>query len=189
MTATPPINRRPKKRANGPSATTRRWIVRGAVAALAGLMIGATGGVITVRTLEPGRANAVDSVQAVLDSLARGTIPEPTAIERQQETQRRADSVAQAAADSAAEAVPDVLLPVPDVIGLEEGPARDRMRDAGLLVGEVLFRASRSPAGTVLATTPPAGSLLAATTAITLYISDGRTPVDTSSTLPLHPVP
>ena len=40
-------------------------------------------GPATVRTLEPGRANAVDSVQAVLDSIARGTIPEPTAAERE----------------------------------------------------------------------------------------------------------
>jgi hypothetical protein len=154
-----------------------------------------TGGVTTVRTLEPGRANAVDSVQAApvicdaycesarnaLDSLARDTIPEPTAIESQQEAQPQADSAAQIA--------PEILLPVPDVSGLQEGPARDRMWDAGFLVGDVQFRANRSPAGTVLATTPPAGNLLAATTAITLYISDGRALVDTSSTLRLHPVP
>ena len=154
-----------------------------------------TGGVTTVRTLEPGPANAVDSVQAApvicdaycesarnaLDSLARDTIPEPTAIESQQEPQPQADSATQIA--------PDILLPVPDVAGLDAGQARDRMLGAGFLVGEVKFRANRSPAGTVLATTPPAGSLLAATTAITLYISDGLAPVDTSSTLRLHPVP
>ena len=52
----------------------QRWLMRGAIAAVAGLVIGGAGGVMTVRTLEPGRANAVDSVQAVLDSIARGTI-------------------------------------------------------------------------------------------------------------------
>jgi hypothetical protein len=145
--------------------------------------------VVTVRTLEPGRANAIDSVQAVLDSIARGTIPEPTAAERDQELQRQADSAAQVmpAADSAANR--DVLESVPDVVGLEEGPARERLLQAGLLVGEVQFSASSSPAGVVLATTPPAGSVLAASRTVSLVISDGRSPADTLFTPQLHPAP
>ena len=171
------------------SRTTRTWLIRGTVAAVTGVMIGGAGGVVTVRTLEPGRANAVDSVQAVLDSIARGTIPEPTAADRDQEVQRQADSASQAkqSADSAANA--DVLLPVPDVVGLEEGPARDKLLEAGLLVGDVQFRASSSPAGTVLAATPPAGSLLAASGTVSLVISDGRAPADTLFTPQLHPAP
>lgn len=171
------------------SPVTRRWLIRGAVAALAGVVIGGAGGVITVRTLEPGRANAVDSVQAVLDSLARGTIPEPTADERAQESKRRSDSTSKAnTADSIASDEADVLLPVPEVVGLEEGSARDKLLDAGLLVGEVQFRASSSPPGIVLATNPPAGSLLASSSTVALVISDGRSPADTL-TPQLHPVP
>ncbi len=166
--------------------------MRGALAVVAGLLIGGAGGVMTVRTLEPGRANAVDSVRAVIDSIAGGTIPEPTAAERDQETTRLADSASQAqqaqrAADSAA--TEDMLRPVPDVVGLEEGPARERLLDAGLLVGDVQFRASSSPAGIVLATTPPAGNLLAPTGTVSLVLSDGRSPIDTLFTPQLHPAP
>ena len=170
--------------------STRTWLIRGAVAAVAGLVIGGAGGVVTVRTLEPGRSNAVDSVQAVLDSIARGTIPEPTAAERDQESKRQADSAsrAQQAAASAA-AKEDVLLVVPDVVGLEEGSARDKLLDAGLLVGDIEFRASSSPAGIVLATTPPAGSLLASTSTVSLVISDGRAPGDIFSIPQLQPAP
>jgi hypothetical protein len=175
--------------ARGLKSTPRTWFIRGAVAAAVGLLLGGAGGVVTVRTLEPGRANAVDSVQAVLDSIARGTIPEPTAAERDRESQRQADSASQAeqAADSAANE--DALLPVPDVVGLEEGAARERLLEAGLLVGEVQFRASSSPAGLVLATTPPAGSLLITSGTVTLVISDGRSPADTLLIPQLHPAP
>jgi serine/threonine-protein kinase len=171
------------------SKATRTWLIRGAIAAVAGLVLGGAGGVVAVRTLEPGRANAVDSVQAVLDSIARGTIAEPTAAQRKQAATRQADSAAKApdAADSAA--VADVLLPVPDVVGLEEGPARDKLREAGLVVGDVQFRASTSPAGLVLSTTPPAGSLLGASATVSLVISDGRSPADTLFIPQLHPVP
>ena len=183
--------RKPGTRATrGPmSKTTRTWLVRAAVAALAGVIIGGAGGVVTVRKLEPGRPNAVDSVQAVIDSIARGTIPEPTAVQRDVESKRQADSASQVqqSADSAAKA--DVLLPVPDVVGLEEGPARDKLLEAGLLVGDVQFRASSSAAGIVLATTPPAGSQLAASGAVSLVISDGRPPADTLSTPQRHPAP
>jgi hypothetical protein len=185
-TAKKPGTRSPR----GPRAkSTRTWLIRGTIAALAGLILGGAGGVVTVRTLEPGRANAIDSVQAVLDSIARGTIPEPTAAERDQEFARQADSAAQVgqAADSTANE--DVLVPVPDVVGLEEGPAREKLLEAGLLVGDVQFRASGSQAGIVLATTPPAGSLLAGSGTVSLVISDGRSPADTLFTPQLHPAP
>ncbi len=171
------------------AGVARRWIIRGTIAAVAGLLIGGAGGVATVRTLEPGRANAVDSVQAVLDSIARGTIPEPTAAERDQESKRQADSASQAAQAADSAASQNVMLPVPDVVGLEEGPARTRLLDGGMVVGDVEFRASSAPAGTVLATTPPAGSLLAAGSTVSLVISDGRPPADTLSTPQLHPAP
>jgi len=161
------------------TSTTRTWLIRGAIAAVAGLSIGDAGGVVTVRTLEPGRANAVDSVQAVLDSVARGVIPEPTDAEREKASKQQAERDGQASLPTDSAAKDDVLLPVPDVIGLEEGPARDKLLQAGILVGDVQFRASSSPAGIVLATTPPAGSLVASSGTVALVISDGRSPADT----------
>lgn len=162
----------------------QRWLMRGAIAAVAGLVIGGAGGVMTVRTLEPGRANAVDSVQAVLDSIARGTIAAERAaaapvVESAEPAAPVADSVA----------TNDALLAVPDVVGLEEGPARDQILEAGLLVGDVQFRASTRPAGIVLSTTPPAGSLLAPSSLVALVLSDGRSPADTLLLPQRHPVP
>jgi hypothetical protein len=189
MVAKQPGVRKTKKA--GSAAVVKRWVLRGTIAAAIGLSIGGAGGVMTVRTLEPGRAHAIDSVQAVLDSIARGTIPEPTAAEQAAESQRQSDSVAsaKAAQDSADAADADALLTVPDIVGLQEGPARDLLLEAGLLAGEVEFRASTSPAGTVLATTPPAGSRVVASSAVALVISDGRNPADSLSTLPHHPAP
>ena len=162
----------------------QRWLMRGAIAAVAGLVIGGAGGVMTVRTLEPGRANAVDSVQAVLDSIARGTnAAERAAAPPVVESAEPAAPVADSAATN------DALLAVPDVVGLEEGPARDQILEAGLLVGDVQFRASTRPAGIVLSTTPPAGSLLAPSSLVALVLSDGRSPADTLLLPQRHPVP
>jgi hypothetical protein len=161
----------------------QRWLMRGAIAAVAGLVIGGAGGVMTVRTLEPGRANAVDSVQAVLDSIARGTIAAERAAAPVVEGAEPAAPVADSAATN------DALLAVPDVVGLEEGPARDQILEAGLLVGDVQFRASTRPAGIVLSTTPPAGSLLAPSSLVALVLSDGRSPADTLLLPQRHPVP
>jgi hypothetical protein len=161
----------------------QRWLMRGAIAAVAGLVIGGAGGVMTVRTLEPGRANAVDSVQAVLDSSARGTIAAERAAAPVVEGAEPAAPVADSAATN------DALLAVPDVVGLEEGPARDQILEAGLLVGDVQFRASTRPAGIVLSTTPPAGSLLAPSSLVALVLSDGRSPADTLLLPQRHPVP
>ncbi len=191
MAAKEPGTRKPRQ----PMTLTpvlKKWLVRGAIAATAGLIIGGAGGVVTVRTLEPGRANAIDSVQAVLDSIARGTIPEPTAQERDQETKRQSDSVAatQAAQDRAdAAQQADLLIPVPDLVGMQEGPAREKLLEAGLLAGDVEFQASSSPAGTVLGTNPPSRAMLATGTPVSLVISDGRNPADTLSPPSHHPAP
>lgn len=189
MAAQPPAARKAKK--TGSASVVKRWLLRGTIAAVIGLSIGGAGGVMTVRTLEPGRTNAIDSVQAMLDSMARGTIPEPTAAEQASESRRQSDSAAraQAAQDSADATAADVLLAVPDIVGLQEGPARERLLEAGLLAGEVEFRASASPAGTVLATAPAAGSRLVASSAVALVISDGRNPADSLSSPPHHPAP
>lgn len=165
--------KRPKK-----AASAGRWLLRGTIATVIGLAIGAAGGVATVRTLEPGRANAVDSVQAVLDSLARGKIAAAPAAPATPDVVSPVDTVAPAANDSA-----DVLLPIPDVVGMEEGIARTKLLEAGVSVGDVQFRASTSRVGTVLATLPPAGSLLPIGTPVSMIISDGRTPVDTLAPL------
>lgn len=159
------------------SAAFKLWGIRALIAVVAGVSIGAGTGVMTVSKLEPGRGTGVDSLAVMLDSIAKGRIPEPTAQERATEAKRQADSVS-----SAAEAAPAIeLVAVPQVTDMEEGAARNALIDAGLQVGEVQFQASSKPAGTVLGSMPLAGAQVAPQTPVTLVLSDGRTGTDTLS--------
>jgi hypothetical protein len=158
------------------SAAFKLWGIRALIAIVAGVSIGAGAGVMTVSKLEPGRGTGVDSLAVMLDSIAKGRIPEPTAQERSSEAKRKADSVS-----SEAEAPPVELIAVPQVTDMEEGAARNALLDAGLQVGEVQFQASSKPAGTVLSSMPLAGAQVAPQTPVTLVLSDGRTGTDTLS--------
>ena len=64
-----------KKSASRRASLTRVWLIRLGIAVGVGLMIGAGAGVATVNTLEPGHAAQPDSLQLMLDSIARGTVP------------------------------------------------------------------------------------------------------------------
>lgn len=169
------------KKKRGP-VTMRTWLIRLGVAVLAGLAIGGAGGVVTVNTLEPGRAGSVDSLQLMLDSLASGAQAKAerdpidsaiAATEAQQAEQARLEAEAAAQADAVG------LLTVPSLVDLEEGQARDRIIDTGLQVGEVQFQSSPKPAGVVLGTFPVSGARVNRGATITLVLSDGRPQADT----------
>jgi hypothetical protein len=164
------------------ASLTRLWGIRLAVVLAAGLAMGAAAGVVAVNTLEPGRPSEPDSLQLLLDSIAKGTAPvstsSPSAI---------GGAASPASTDSSEPPPPDTAatndVNVPDLIGLEEGIARVSLHSADLTVGAVEFRPSASPVGTVLATVPVLGTPVARRTPITLVLSDGRPPVDTSASL------
>ncbi|MFN5600144.1 MAG: PASTA domain-containing protein [Gemmatimonas sp.] len=168
-----------KKRTKSKVATTpalATWGKRALIAIVAGVSIGAGAGVFTVHRLEPGRGTGVDSLAAMLDSIAKGRIREPGAAQRAAESQRRDDS----ARAATPEEMPAERIAVPSLVDLDEGAARNALLDAGLQVGEVQFEASPKPAGTVLATIPAAGQMLPLQGAVTIVLSDGRTaPTDT----------
>lgn len=153
------------------------WLVRAAIALTVGVGFGLGAGVFTVRTLEPGRPNSVDSLQVMLDSIAKGRIGTPAPA-----TDNATPEPAAAEPTTAVDSVP-----VPALVDLEEGAARNAIIDAGLQVGEVRFEASLKPAGTVLASTPAAGAFAARGSAVLLVLSDGRPPTDTLA--PSAPVP
>jgi hypothetical protein len=173
-------------------ATLNTWLIRAAITIVVGLTIGAAGGVQAVRTLEPGKPEQADSLQLMLDSLAKGTSPKVDArnsqraadsLSAQQRIQRVIDSVEKlrlAASQPPAVADTPVVRPdaitVPSVLGVEEGKARQRLVDAHLLVGSVEFEASTSPAGTVLRTVPAAGEAVRLNGTVTLFLSNGRPP-------------
>lgn len=169
-----------------------RWGARAAVAIVAGLGVGVAAGVSAVNHFEPGRANSVDSLAVMLDSVSKGSISgsggrSATSSATQAEPANSASLPSDSAtlpisgAEGAAASGADSSRPlVPSVIGLEEGSARAAILAAGLQVGEVQFTLSGKPAGTVLATSPNGGTPVEPGHAITLILSDGRgTPLDT----------
>lgn len=171
------------------ATTGRTWLVRMAVAIVAGLAIGAAGGVAGVNKLEPGRPGQPDSLQLMLDSLRqRAASGDPRTMRRAADS-ADADQRAQRVADSTALANdPDAPI-IPDVVNLEEGAAREAIEGAGLTVGSVLFRASTAPPGVVVGTTPAAGRKVRAGSAVNLILSDGRPPADSADTLRVAVLP
>jgi hypothetical protein len=159
-----------RRRSSSGTALARLWGIRALVAAAVGVAIGAGTGVMTVNRLEPGRADSVDSLAVMLDSISKGRIPDAKPA--------GAPTVdATPAPDSAAQE--PVLVSVPAVTDLEEGDARNAILDAGLQVGEVQFRPSPKPAGIVLGTFPVSGARVLTKSAVSLVLSDGRDPADT----------
>jgi hypothetical protein len=172
VTASPPASA-PRK-AKSPKTAARRWLTRFSIALLIGLSLGGGAGVFTVNRLEPGRANSVDSLQVMLDSIARGRI----APARAPETAAPSEAPV-AAPEPDADSTYDTT--VPTLVDLEEGDARTAILNAGLEVGEVRFQASTKPAGTVLGSAPAGGTRVTRTSAVSLVLSDGRPPTDTLS--------
>ena len=174
---------------SGAHATLKTWLVRATIVIVVGLAIGATGGVVAVRTSEPGRANQPDSLRVMLDSIAKGT---PTTKDSDARTARRAtDSSAAAEREQRfVDSVENAKLPatVPDVIGLEEGVARTRIAEARLLVGVVQLEDSRTAAGTVIRTQPAAGEALKANASVDFVLSNGRIPPDNAAHFASQPV-
>lgn len=161
----PPVSPPP---AAGVTGTRRRWLVRGAVAVALGLAIGGAIGVRVVQTLEPG-------IPGQVDSLTLSPVPRVPA----------AGASGAPAVDSAATEAPSVA--IPDVIGLEEGAARDAVERAGLTVGVVLFRPDLATAGTVVMTFPVPGERVVLPATVNLVLSDGRPPVDPPEPPPTIP--
>lgn len=165
-----------------PPRIWRRWLVRGLVAVLIGLALGAVGGLLIVNTLEPGNPDQADSLQLLLDSVARSNSePEPT----------RRDTVTPPPPPPDPDTMATVVA-VPDLANLDEGSARAVLIDLGFEVGTILFRSSPRPAGTVLSTFPVAGERVPLPATVNLILSDGRgsdstPPPDSLSTFSLRP--
>lgn len=171
-----PRKRGPKKK---PSAR-RTWLVRLAIAIVAGLGIGAAAGVATVNKFDPGRAGQPDSLQLMLDSLAqRKASNDPRALRRAADSSDAAQR-AQHVADSTNMANDSTAVAVPALLNLEEGAARDTLEHAGLTAGTVAFKASTAPLGVVVGTSPAVGQRVRAGTPVNLILSNGHKPSDST---------
>ncbi len=70
---------------------------------------------------------------------------------------------------------------IPDLVGLEEGTARGRLMSMGLRIGTSSFRASNRATGIVIATVPPALAYANPGSTVSLVLSNGRLPVDSTT--------
>ena len=180
MARAQPKKAKPKRSAR--DGDPRIWVVRALVVLLVGSGAGVAGGALAVNRLEPGRGTGVDSLQVMLDSIAKGRIPKkgtvtappPEIIPYDTLTGTMAPAV-----DSTAQAV------IPEVSGMEEGAARDVLRTAGFRIATVEFRPSDRPAGTVLQSIPAGGLKAPRALQLTLILSDGKVPID--SLAPFRP--
>jgi hypothetical protein len=159
------------------ASLTRLWGIRLGVVLAAGLIAGATAGVVGVNTLEPGRPSEPDSLQVLLDSIAKGT----ATARPERGGNARAGSGAGAGNGGADTAARSDEVSIPDLIGTEEGNARNTLTALGLNIGTIEFRASASPAGMVLASSPLFNEKVKRGTAVALVLSSGRAPDDTLS--------
>ena len=161
------------------ASLTKLWGIRLGIVLAVGLIAGATAGVVGVNTLEPGRPSEPDSLQVLLDSIAKGTATTARP-ERGGNARAGSETGARASgADSAAAGADEVT--IPDLIGTDEGNARSTLTALGLNVGTIEFRASASPAGMVLASSPLFNEKVKRGTPVALVLSNGRAPGDTLS--------
>jgi hypothetical protein len=151
----------------------RKWGMRLLIAIAIGVGLGAVGGVMGVRTLEPGNPGTPDSLQMLLDSVANAKVAAGATGDQDRTT-------APATVDTAVQAVADSgnVHTVPNLTDLEEGEARKTLEDLGFDVGTVMFRRSPKPVGTVLSTFPIAGERVPLPATVNLILSDGRGPAD-----------
>ena len=160
------------------SAKSRRpWGRRILVAVILGVVIGAVAGVMGVQTLEPGRRGEPDSLQVLLDSVANSRVSSPR------------DSVVPPVASIDTAAGADIVaaegtVAVPNLADVEEGDARVILEQLGFDVGQVVFRGSAKPLGTVLSTFPVAGERVALPVTVNLVLSDGRGQRDSVGVFP-----
>jgi hypothetical protein len=152
------------------------WLVRGLVAAVAGLIAGAGGGVLGLRLLQ-GDAPPPAPVEVEAEP-----VPEAP---RRQIRGPRADGMRGGGeaglVGSGALATRDSVAVVPDLVGRVEGDARRLLERAGFTVGEIMFREDDNPIGTVLQTFPVPGERVSLPATVNLILADRRRRVDTST--------
>jgi len=167
---------------SGSSVTLGTWGIRAIVAVVLGSAIGAAGGVIGVNTLEPGHKEQPDSLQLMLDSIAKGAVGNPPDARA---ARRAADS---ADADQRAQRLRDsvemesMIVTIPDVSGQSEGDARAALAALRFKVGSVQFEPANTPQGTVIRTMPAGGESISPNRRLTLFVSTGVPPLPTDTT-------
>lgn len=125
----------------------------------------------------PGAGTVVATGTGIELHLSKGPKPTPTPVPTPKPTAKPTATPATTARPTATP-VPTVKIPAID--GLPEADAIARLNDAGLLVGARERRTNASvPAGSVIRAEPPAGTVVARGSKVSLYLSTGPAPTPT----------
>lgn len=161
------------------SSTGKVWLGRALIAIVAGFGVGMLTGVVGVNKLEPGTPGQTDSLALVQETARQfEEANDPIRIRRAADSAAAAERM-QRAADSTRVANDPNSPEVPNVVGLEEGAAREALELAGLEVGSIRFEGSSAAAGIVLSTSPKSKLKVRMRTPVDMVLSDGRPPDDT----------
>lgn len=155
------------KRRTTTKATPRTWLIRAGIGIAAGIAVGFAIGALAVRMLQPPGAIPVDNAAADSTHKPRG----------------QSAAVNEPAADSQVDKPKNGIV-VPQLIGLEEGDARQLILRAGFSVGSVTFKAGPPPMGTVITSFPVPGEAVALPAAVNLILSDGKGKADSAAAPP-----
>jgi beta-lactam-binding protein with PASTA domain len=124
-------------------------------------------------TFEAAQASIVDATLLVgnVTQQPSSTVPSENVISQDPPA---GTSVASAAAVDLVVSSGPAPATVPDVVGLDQGAAGAALANAGLAVGAVTQQSSASlPSGSVISQSPPAGTSVAAGSAVDLVVSTG----------------
>lgn len=150
------------------------WAMRAGVALFAGLVVGVGGGFLGLRVLMGDTPP-----EPVIEKAPEPVMPAP----RRTYSGPRADGMRAADGKIAmvgggAVAARDSVAVVPDLVGRAEGDARGLLERAGFSLGEILFRQSDEPLGTVLETFPVPGERVQLPATVNLILADRRRSVE-----------
>lgn len=143
----------------------RTWLIRGGIAIAAGLIVGFATGAVGVRVLQPA---GVIAAEPVVDSARKP---------------RASSASEEPVVDTETEKPKDGIV-VPQLIGLEEGDARQAIMRAGFTVGSVTFKSGVEPLGTVVASFPVPGEAVVLPAMVNLILSDGKGKADSTAVPP-----
>lgn len=140
-------------------ANLRVWLIRGGIGIAAGLLAGFAAGAVTVVLFQPPGVAEADSSAVASAPKAPIAAPVQPAVADEPEPPPRENGIV-----------------VPNLIGLEEGDARNAITSAGFSVGSVTFKGGSEPMGTVVASFPVPGEAVVLPATINLILSDGKGP-------------
>lgn len=157
-----------KRRRSPGKFALKTWLIRAGIGIGVGILVGFAMGAGVVKVFQPaGNVAAPDTTDA--SKKPRGG---------------KTAAAEEPAADADAQERPTEGTIVPQVIGMDEGDARNLVTRTGFTVGSVTMKAGSEPLGTVVAAFPVPGEAVLLPATVNLILSDGKGKPDSTAVPP-----